>query len=96
MQKKTHLSSLYILQKRIVRIITFADNLAHTDPIFKDLELLPVGKLIHNRIRLFMYKIFYKLQSTVINEMYDQNVDIRTYNTRQKYHLHVATGDSDF
>ena len=28
--------------------------------------------------------------------MYDQNVDIHTYNTRQKYHLHVTTGDSDF
>ena len=42
-----------------------------------------------------MYKIFYKLQPTVINKMYGQNVDIHTYNTRQKYHLHVATGDSD-
>ena len=84
--KKTHLSSLYILQKRIVRIISFADKLAHTDPIFKDIELLPLGKLIHNRIGLFMYKIFYKLQPTVINEMYDQNVDIHTYDTRQKYH----------
>ena len=28
--------------------------------------------------------------------MYDQNVAIHTYNTRQKYNLHVATGDSDF
>ena len=43
-----------------------------------------------------MYKIFYKLQPTVINKMYGQNVDIHTYNTRQKYHLHVATGDSNF
>ena len=43
-----------------------------------------------------MYKIFYKLQPTVIDKMYGQNVDIHTYNTRQKYHLHVATGDSDF
>ena len=28
-----------------------------------------------------MYKIFYKLQPTVINKMYDQIVDIYTYNT---------------
>ena len=28
--------------------------------------------------------------------MYDQNVDIHTYNTIHKYHLPVATGDSDF
>ena len=94
--KKTHLASLYILQKRLVRTITFADKLAHTGPIFKDIEVLPLAKLIHCRIGLFMYKIFYKLQPTVINKMYGQNVDIHTYNTRQKYHLHVATGDSDF
>ena len=92
MCKKRTISSLYILQKRIVRTITFADKLAHTDPIFKDVEVLPLGKLVHNIIGLFMYKIFYKLQPTVINKMYDQNVDIHTYNTREKYHLHVATG----
>ena len=96
MCKKTHLASLYILQKKIVRTITFADKLTHTGPIFKDIEVLPLAKLIHCRIGLFMYKIFYKLQPTVINKMYGQNVDIHTYNTRQKYHLHVATGDSDF
>ena len=28
--------------------------------------------------------------------MYDQNVDIHTYNIRQKYNLHVATGDINF
>ena len=94
--KKMHLASLYILQKRIVRTITFADKLAHTGPIFKDIEVLPLAKLIHSRIGLYMYKIFYKFQPTVINKMYGQNVDIHTYNTRQKYHLHVATGDSDF
>ena len=77
MCKKTHLASLYILQKRIVRTITFADKLAHTGPIFKDIEVLPLAKLIHCRIGLFMYKIFYKLQPTVINKMYGQNVDIR-------------------
>ena len=96
MCKKTNLSPLYILQKRIVRTITFAEKPAHTDPIFKDIEVLPLGKLIHCRIGLFMYKIFYILQPTDINKMYDQNVDIYTYNTRQKYNLHVATGDSDF
>ena len=96
MQKNALIFPLYFTNDQIVRTTTFADNLADTDPIFKDIEVLPLGKLIHNRIVLFMYKIFYKLQPKAINRMYDQNVDIHTYNTRQKYHLHVATGDSDF
>ena len=44
--KKTHLSPLYLLQKRIVRIITFSDKMAITDPIFKDLHVLPIDKLM--------------------------------------------------
>ena len=94
--KKTHLSPLYLLQKRIVRIITFSDKMAHTNPIFKNLHVLPIDKLIHNRIGVFMYKIFYKLQPTIINNMYTQNLNVHTHNTRQKHHLHVSTGSSDF
>ena len=76
--------------------MTINYKLAHTGPIFKDIEVLSLAKLIHCRIGFFMYKIFYKLQPTVINKMYGQNVDIHTRHTGQKYHLHVATGDSDF
>ena len=28
--------------------------------------------------------------------MYTQNVNVHTHNTRQKHHLHVSTGSSDF
>ena len=69
--------------------------MAHTDPIFKDLHVLPIDKLIHNRIGVFMYKIFYKLQPTIINNMYTQNVNVHTHHTRQKHQLHVSTGSSD-
>ena len=70
--------------------------MAHTNPIFKNLHVLPIDKLIHNRIGVFMYKIFYKLQPTIINNMYTQNLNVHTHNTRQKHHLHVSTGSSDF
>ena len=70
--------------------------MAHTYPIFKDLHFLHIiDKLIHNRIGVFMYKIFYKLQPTIINNMYTQNVNVHTHNIRQKHHLHVPTGSSD-
>ena len=70
--------------------------MAHTNPIFKNLHVLPIDKLIHNRIGVFMYTIFYKLQPTIINNMYTQNLNVYTHNTIQKYHLHVSTGSSDF
>ena len=37
-----HLQPLLLIQKKIVRIITFSDYLAHTEPIFKELKVLPI------------------------------------------------------
>ena len=43
---KKYLDPLIKVQKKIVRIITFSPYLCHTDPIFKDLNLLPISKLV--------------------------------------------------
>ena len=45
-----------LLQKKIVRIMTFAPYLAHTEPIFNSLELLPVEKIFINRVGIVMFK----------------------------------------
>ena len=42
----THLKPLLLLQKIIVRIMTFSSYYAHTAPIFKDLKILTIDKLI--------------------------------------------------
>ena len=47
---KKYLDPLIKIQKKIVRIITFSPYLCHTDPIFKDLNLLPISKLVTQRI----------------------------------------------
>ena len=36
----SHLHSLFLLQKKIVRITTFAPYLVHTEPVFNSLELV--------------------------------------------------------
>ena len=65
-----------------MRIITFSHYLAHTQPLFIDLFLLPLDKLILNRIGIIMYKICNGLLPEVINVMYVSNKDIHSYNTR--------------
>ena len=93
--KSVHLSPLKLIQKKIVRVITFSDRLAHTAPLFKQLNILPLDKLIFHRIGLFMYKIHHNMHPSVINEMYVQNHNIYDYNTRQKFQLHVSKGQID-
>ena len=56
--KSVHLSPILLLKKKMIRLITFSERLAHTEPIFLQLNILPIDKLIQDRIGLFMYKCF--------------------------------------
>ena len=52
----SHLNSLFLLQKKMIRIMTFAPYHAHTEPIFNSLELLPVEKIFIDRVSIVMFK----------------------------------------
>ena len=93
---QTHLHPLFLVQKKIVRIITFSHYLAHTQPLFIDLFLLPLDKLILNRIGIIMYKICNGLLPEVINVLYVSNKDIHSYNTRSSNLLRVPKGSTNF
>ena len=52
---KCHLNSLFLMQKKILRTRTFSPYLAHTDPLFKSLEILPIDKIFPDGIGITMY-----------------------------------------
>ena len=65
---KCQLNSLFLVQKKkILTIMTFSPYLAHTDPLFKDLKILPVNKLFINRIGIVMLKATYDLPTKSIS-----------------------------
>ena len=51
-----HLDSIVKIVLKIVRIITYSPYLAHTDELFKDLNILPIHKLMLQRVSLQMFK----------------------------------------
>ena len=51
---QSHLNSLLLQQEKIIRIMTLSSNCAHTDPIFKDLNILTIDKLVVHRIGIAM------------------------------------------
>ena len=77
-------------------MITFSHYLAHTQPLFIDLFLLPLDKLILNRIGIIMYKICNGLLPEVINIMDARNKYINSYNTRSRNLLRVPKGSMNF
>ena len=50
---KFQLNSLFLVQIKILRIVTFSPYIANTDPLFK---VLPVNKLFIDRIAIIMFK----------------------------------------
>ena len=93
--KYVHLSPILLLQKKIIRLITFSERLAHTEPLFLQLNILPIDKLIQDRIGLFMYKMYNGLHPPTINNMYIMNSDVHKHNTRHKNYLHISMAHSD-
>ena len=72
---KCHVNSLSLLQKKIIRIMTFFPYLAHTAPIFIDLAILPFNKIFIDRIGITMFKVEYKLLPKSGRQMFTKNKD---------------------
>ena len=80
----THLNPLFILQKRAVRLIYCTSYLAHTSPIFKELQLLTLENIYLYKIAFFMYKLNSHnnyLPEFIIN-MFTANRDTHYHDTR--------------
>ena len=89
-----HLLPLFLTQKKIIRLITFSKHLAHSEPIFTSLNILPLNSLYYHRIGLLMYKLSNGLLPEAPNELYIKKNKIHHYPTRNcdKYHIQTSTG----
>jgi hypothetical protein len=82
-----NITSLNLIQKKIIRIITLSKYIAHTDPLFIELNLLKINdiKFINE------LKFYYKLQQNQLPEYFSSFVnymrDRHTYNTRNRNNL---------
>ena len=81
------LHPLFLVQKKIVRIITFSAFLAHTAPIFLNLRLLPLNKIVLHITSVFMFKLMNNMLPNAMNSLIVRNNDTHHYNTRQNHHL---------
>ena len=66
---KCHVKSLSLLQKKIIRIMTFSPYFAHTAPIFIDLAILLFNKIFFDRIGITMFKVEYELLSKSLQKI---------------------------
>ena len=75
----THLLPLFRIQKKVIRIITNSDFLAHTRPLFKDTKVLNLFDLNKYQIAIYTY-----------NLLHNQNIEItHNYPTRTRDNLRI-------
>ena len=93
---QTHLHPLFLLQKKIIRLITFSPYLAHTSPIFLNLQLLPLEKIFFSRVGLVMFKCSNSMLPNVISNLYIKNNEIHSHFTRNSNLLRIPKGTPNF
>jgi len=92
---KTPLYKLHLMQKRILRIITFSEFHAHTRPIFINYDIMSVKFLSKYLSAIFVYKsINMKLPLTFCS-LFTRNITSRTScDLRIPFHRHKKTEHS--
>ena len=80
--------SVFRLQKKAIRLITFSNRNAHTTTLFKSLEILTLRNIYIASIAVFMFKYHLRRLPPVIDELFTLNSHIHTINTRQRNLLH--------
>lgn len=79
----THLSSLFKLQKKIVRILKSAPYKASTDPIFKELKILKLHDIFLMYTLLFVFKFVKGMLPKIFDGFFIRNNTVIRRKTRQ-------------
>ena len=88
-----HLNSLFLLQKKIIRIMTFSPDMAHTGPIFIDLAILSFDTIFIDRICITMFKVDYGLLPKSVTQMLSKIKDMHTHDTRN---INIIKGNAAY
>ena len=84
-----YIESLFKLQKKALRLITFSKWTAHTAELFKNLEILTLPKLYIYHIQIFMFKFHNHKLPCLFNNFFTRNHDVHSHFTRQANSFHV-------
>ena len=85
----TRLRSIFMLQKKIVRIITFSNYTEESRPLFKSLKILDIYELNTYLTGIFMYWYYHGNLPAYFINFFVQNESIHSYGTRSATKIHI-------
>jgi hypothetical protein len=88
----SNLRCIFLLQKRIVRVLTNSNHRAHTAPLFSKLKILNIYQLNSFYIGKFMFSYHNQLLPPSFLNLFITNNEIHDYNTRNasSYRAHAC------
>ena len=86
---QSNLDPLKKLQKKIIRMISFAGFTDHSPPIFKKLSVLPFDQINKEKVALFMFRYFNKMLPSAFDAFFTLNKDLHNHNTRSSAKIHI-------
>jgi len=89
---KVLLLRLFLLQKRILRIIFNTHFLAHSEPLFKECKVLNIFQINSYSVGIFMFKYYKSLLPNIFDNMFIKQCNVHMQNTRnnQFYRLPIC------
>ena len=78
----SNLNRIFLLQKKVIRIISKSALDAHTEPIFKQVKILKVSDIYRSQIGKFMFSFKKGLLPDAFSEMFLLTNQIHHYNIR--------------
>ena len=78
----TTIQPLFVLQKRAIRIISFAKFDKHSAPLFLKLYIIKMFDLVNFQISIFMFKLHNNLLPKIFQDFFIPVNQVHSYNTR--------------
>ena len=79
---KTVIYTVFLIQKKILKAVTFSDTTVHSDPIFSRLGLLKVGDIFQLQLLSFMYDCYHGLVPSYFSSYFTPVASMHHYDTR--------------
>ena len=93
---KSHLNPILLCQKKAVRIITHSPPLAHSLPLFKQLNILNIFDIFNYQVSCFVFQHTNNLLPQPVASLFTLNSEMHHHNTRQRHNLHVTINKLSF
>ena len=87
----SNLNRIFLLQKKVIRIISKSAFDAHTEPIFKQLKILKLSDIYRSQIDKFMFSFKKGLLPDAFSEMFLLTNQIHHYNTRNSNSFYLLS-----